>query len=1122
MLRHQPSDFVSSLFQALAHAAGFPAMRARHTRPQESAATRRGGRRSRRLGYESLEGRVVLSASPGAIITGTVYNDLTGAGQTSDGPGMANVTVKLWSDGGDGKFEGSAAGSDDTLAASTSTNSGGGYSFTGLAAGTYFVQEVLPTGYQADSSSGTVQTVVVSSNAVQGTPGPIVDSFTTTQQVTASSLTTSSQALTVPATEAIGGYRDEAVQLTSSSGQVNLYANLYTPNVLEYDSTATATGSGTVTWDGNSIANPTTLNPTGLNHADLTGGGKSTGITLDIGADHDNATVTLKIYTDAGDWSTVTEDIPYTAGEATEPLYIPYSSFTTGSGSGATFSNVGAVQVTIVGDSGAHAVISSIGAVGPTYLTTNFGDYQPASVGTFAFWDVNANGVKDSGDPAAANVGVQLIQGGNVVATTTTNAQGNYSFTGLAPGSYSVKFVPGNGTLFTAEEVGSNPAVNSDVNPATGISPTFSLTSGQNDSTVDAGLLPVTLSITKMVSNPTPNQNSNVTFTITVSDAAGASPATGVTVSDLLPAGLTFVSDTAGQGTYNSSTGVWNVGNLASGGSSTLTVIATVTGSGTITNTATVTGSDEVDNSPPSALTASATVAPVQPADLQIVKTVNNATPNVGQNVTFTLTLTDLGPGPGTNIVTTDLLPAGLTYVSSTASQGSYNSSTGLWTVGNLADDANATLQITATVITPGTKTNTATITSEGEPDTNPNNNTSTVTVTPQQADLAITKTVNNATPNVGQDVTFSLLVTNLGPNNATNAVITDKLPAGLTFVSDTASEGSYNPTTGVWTAGTVGTGTVTPVTLTIVAQVATPGAKTNTATVTADQYDPNLSNNTSSATVTPQESDLVLTKTVDDSTPSVGQNVTFTVTVSNSGVNTATNVVTTDSLPAGLTFVSDTATQGSYDAGTGIWTIGTLPVGTPVTLTVVANVATQGTKVNTATVTSDQYDPNINNNTGTATVTPQAEVDLTLTKSVDNPAPNVGDAVVFTITVSNAVGEATATGLQLSDLLPAGLTFAGDSTSQGTYNPATGIWNVGILPAGGTAAMSIAAIATTPGIITNTVSVNTVDEPDPNGGLPASATVIPLPVTPPQDNPTPVPTPQTPPVMSKFYFLGR
>ena len=69
-----------------------------------------------------------------------------------------------------------------------------------------------------------------------------------------------------------------------------------------------------------------------------------------------------------------------------------------------------------------------------------------------------------------------------------------------------------------------------------------------------------------------------------------------------------------------------------------------------------------------------------------------------------------------------------------------------------------------------------------------------------QQADLGLTKTVSNATPNVGDTITFTVTLSNAGANNATNVTVQDLLPGGLTFVSATASQGSYNSATGVWT----------------------------------------------------------------------------------------------------------------------------------------------------------------------------------------------------------------------------------------------------------------------------------------------------------------------------------
>ena len=84
-----------------------------------------------------------------------------------------------------------------------------------------------------------------------------------------------------------------------------------------------------------------------------------------------------------------------------------------------------------------------------------------------------------------------------------------------------------------------------------------------------------------------------------------------------------------------------------------------------------------------------------------MTKTVSNPTPNVGDTITFTVTLTNSGPDAATGVTVTDLLPAGLTFVSATPSQGTYDSATGVWTVGTVATGAPQTLTITATVVSP-------------------------------------------------------------------------------------------------------------------------------------------------------------------------------------------------------------------------------------------------------------------------------------------------------------------------------------------------------------------------------------------------------------------------------------
>lgn len=105
------------------------------------------------------------------------------------------------------------------------------------------------------------------------------------------------------------------------------------------------------------------------------------------------------------------------------------------------------------------------------------------------------------------------------------------------------------------------------------------------------------LSLAMTRSSATPTYGTNFTYTLTASSAASSSAtATGITVSDLLPSGATYVSST-GTGTYNSGTGVWSVGSLAAGGSASLTITATATGSvgSTVTNTAQVTASSQPD-----------------------------------------------------------------------------------------------------------------------------------------------------------------------------------------------------------------------------------------------------------------------------------------------------------------------------------------------------------------------------------------------------------------------------------------------------------------------------------------------------------------------------------------------
>ena len=322
----------------------------------------------------------------------------------------------------------------------------------------------------------------------------------------------------------------------------------------------------------------------------------------------------------------------------------------------------------------------------------------------------------------------------------------------------------------------------------------------------------------------------------------------------------------------------------------------------------------------------------------------------------------------------TDALPSGLTFVSAIPSQGTYDPGTGLWSVGTVNVGSPVTL------VDPGDGHQPRPADQHG--DDHPRRpvrpghrqqHRHAPPTTPQQADLALAKTVSNPTPNVGDTITYTITLTDNGPDSATNVNVSDVLPAGLDVVSASTTVGSYNPVTGLWKVGTVAPGT--PQTLQIAALVAGPNATTNTATITqADQFDPDPANNTASILVTPQQADLSLTKSVSDPTPNVGDTITYTITLGDSGPDAATGVQVQDALPSGLTFVSATPSQGTYDSASGLWSVGTVNVGSPVTLTIQATVTSPNPQTNTATIShADQFDPNTTNNTATPSSDPAA-----------------------------------------------------------------------------------------------------------------------------------------------------
>jgi uncharacterized repeat protein (TIGR01451 family) len=241
------------------------------------------------------------------------------------------------------------------------------------------------------------------------------------------------------------------------------------------------------------------------------------------------------------------------------------------------------------------------------------------------------------------------------------------------------------------------------------------------------------LSITKTDGVASVTAGGSTTYTIVASNA-GASAANPASVTDTFPAFCTSVSYTsvaAGGATGNTAAGVGNINdaalNMPAGSSVTYTANCTISGSavGTLDNTATVSSGTPDPNAVNNSATDSDTIT--VPVDLSLTKNPSSGSVPVGSPVTYTLTVTNNGPGAATGVVVTDTLPAALTYVSNDCGAG-FASPTLTWNVGALAASASAVCNLTATVNQVGVIINTASAAAnEGDP--TPGNNASSATV---------------------------------------------------------------------------------------------------------------------------------------------------------------------------------------------------------------------------------------------------------------------------------------------------------------------------------------------------------------------------------------------------------
>ena len=558
----------------------------------------------------------------------------------------------------------------------------------------------------------------------------------------------------------------------------------------------------------------------------------------------------------------------------------------------------------------------------------------------------------------------------------------------------------------------------------------------------------------------------NITYTVTITNN-GPSTAANVNVSDPDPANLTHVSNTGGcANPYPCGPYTMTAGQVITISS---TYSTSPSFSGNVTNTATVSSTtadpDGTDNS------ASATTNVGAQSNLAITKTgTTTATP--GQTVTYTVSVINNGPSPATNVIVNDITPAGLSWSSSSgACTTQYPCN-----IGTLAAGQTKTITSNYTVasnFTGASITNTASTSSDvNDPNTADNSASATTNIT-QQADLSINKS-GPASASPGQLVTYTITVSNLGPSTAGSVTVHDTDPPGLTFIGNTgACTSAYPCNIGALAAGQSATINTT---YSVPANYAG-SSITNTASVTSGATDPNSGNDSSTIT-TPvvASADLSIVKTGPASF-SPGQPVIYTITVTNNGPLTASNIFVTDNTPPGLTFGSN---SGACTTGFPC-SLGSLTSGQSATITTTFNVPagySSATISNTASVSSSTNDSNTANNSSTATtpIGTGASIDLIVVKTGPTTG-NPSDFITFNIFVSNN-STLTATNITVNDNTPAGLSYVSSAGACTSAFPCT-IASLG--PHQTTSIQATYFIQASSGTITNTATVSSAaTDPQP------------------------------------------
>ncbi|MGX8832989.1 DUF7507 domain-containing protein [Amedibacillus sp. YH-ame6] len=563
----------------------------------------------------------------------------------------------------------------------------------------------------------------------------------------------------------------------------------------------------------------------------------------------------------------------------------------------------------------------------------------------------------------------------------------------------------------------------------------------------------------------------------------------------------------------------FSLGNMATGSVNLVQFQATTTsGPASVANTAQVSydaitsGTGDIIRATFPSNTANVDIV-VNNAVVAITKAVNKAYANVGDVLTYTLTLNNTGNVPANNVNLTDAIPAGTTYVagSLTGASGTFPNLTLNASIA-AGGSAIVTFQVLVenAIPSPNPIPNNATAAYTFTIDpTNPNGASSTATsntvntevnsaivTTLKEADLAF------AAP--GDIITYTITLTNSGNTSADNVVLTDIIPAGTTFVAGSLSGATGTlPTLTLLAPIPAGGNATVSFQVQVGATIPNPNPLLNSATAaftyTVDPSNPDgvSGSSTSNTTSTKVNGAIVSTvKSVDKAFGEPGDVLTYTLVLTNTGNTSADNVVITDSIPTGTTYVAGSVT-GATGVPPTLNLTNPIPVNGSVTVTyqvLVGNsfpvpnpISNTASTVFTFTIDPAEPDARTGDSTSNTVTTQINSAIVTIEKTATPAFSDVGGTVKYTITLTNS-GNVAATNVVLTDTIPTGTTFVAGSLVGATGTPPTLIL-ANSIPAGGSSTITFDVLVgnsvPNPNPIENSVSAvfkYTVDPAQPNG----------------------------------------